>query len=110
MYVAWALTTLFLQSSGHFNTDPAIRTGALVRRLQTKERKALMSEEIIRCPYCVPDDHFRRMLPRPEGWFVCPQCGHTAIPEKQEFRCFCQKCGELNRAARFNMPTQEEHR
>ena len=24
MYVAWALTTLFLRSSGHFNTDPAI--------------------------------------------------------------------------------------
>ena len=25
-YVAWALTTLFLRSSGHFNTDPACRT------------------------------------------------------------------------------------
>src|SRR5208337_3614097 len=32
-YVAWALTTLFLRSSGHFNTDPACRTGVLVRRL-----------------------------------------------------------------------------
>jgi hypothetical protein len=33
-YVAWALTTLFLRSSGHFNTDPACRTGVLVRRLR----------------------------------------------------------------------------
>ena len=33
MYVAWALTTLFLQSSEHFNTDPAVRTGVLVRHL-----------------------------------------------------------------------------
>jgi hypothetical protein len=32
-YVAWALTTLFFRSSGHFNTDPACRTGVLVRRL-----------------------------------------------------------------------------
>src|SRR5450755_674178 len=32
-YVGWALTTLFLRSSGHFNTDPACRTGVLVRRL-----------------------------------------------------------------------------
>jgi len=28
------LATLFLWSSGHFNTDPAIRTGVLVRRLR----------------------------------------------------------------------------
>ena len=34
MYVAWALTTLFLWSSGHFNTDPPCRTGVLVRRLR----------------------------------------------------------------------------
>src|ERR1019366_1394070 len=33
VYVAWALTTLFLGSSRHFNTDPACRTGVLVRRL-----------------------------------------------------------------------------
>jgi hypothetical protein len=34
VYVAWALTTLFLRSSGHFNTDPTCRTGVLVRRLR----------------------------------------------------------------------------
>ncbi len=58
-----------------------------------------MAEEIVRCPYCVLDDHFRPMLHRPEGSFVCQKCGHTAIPEKPEFRCLCRKCGELNRAA-----------
>jgi hypothetical protein len=58
-----------------------------------------MAEEIVRCPYCVLDDHFRPMLRRPEGWFVCQKCGHTAMPEKPEFKCFCRKCGELNRAA-----------
>jgi hypothetical protein len=36
VYVAWALTTLFLRSSGNFSTDPACRTGVLVRRLQEK--------------------------------------------------------------------------
>ena len=38
MSVAWVLTTLFLRSSGHFNIDPARRTGVLVRRLQTTPR------------------------------------------------------------------------
>jgi hypothetical protein len=33
-YVAWALTTLFLGSFEHFNTDPACRRGGLVRRLR----------------------------------------------------------------------------
>ena len=34
VYVAWALTILFLRSSGYSNTDAAIRTGGLVRRLR----------------------------------------------------------------------------
>jgi hypothetical protein len=59
-----------------------------------------MTQEIVRCPYCVLGDHFRLMLQKkPEGWFICQKCGHTTMPEKPEFKCFCQKCGELNRAA-----------
>jgi hypothetical protein len=58
-----------------------------------------MAEEIVRCPYCVLDDHALHMLRRPGGWFVCQKCGHTAIPDKPDFKCFCQRCGELNRAA-----------
>jgi hypothetical protein len=58
-----------------------------------------MAEQITYCPYCVLGDQARLMLPRPGGWFICQKCGHTAMPEKPEFKCFCQKCGELKRAA-----------
>jgi len=58
-----------------------------------------MTEQVVRCPYCVLGNYFVPMLSRPEGWFICSKCGHSAIPEKPEFRCFCQKCGELKRAA-----------
>jgi hypothetical protein len=30
-----------------------------------------MAKEIVRCPYCVLDDHVFPMLLRPGGWFVC---------------------------------------
>jgi hypothetical protein len=58
-----------------------------------------MTDEIVRCPYCVLGEDFRPMLPRPEGWFICRKCGHTLIPESPDFKCSCQKCNELNRAA-----------
>ncbi len=58
-----------------------------------------MADPILRCPYCVLGDHFKPMLSRGGGLFVCNKCGHTAMPGKPEFKCFCQKCGELNRAA-----------
>jgi hypothetical protein len=58
-----------------------------------------MTEEIVRCPHCILDDHFRPMSPRLEGWLICPECGHTAMPEKLEFKCFCLNCGLSNRAA-----------
>jgi hypothetical protein len=43
-----------------------------------------MAEEIVRCPYCVLDDHVFPMLLRPGGWFVCQKCGHTAIPQRNQ--------------------------
>ena len=58
-----------------------------------------MADPIVRCPYCVVGDHFVPMLPRSGGWFICLECRHTANPEKPEFKCSCQKCRELNRAA-----------
>ena len=45
MYVAWALTTLLLPSSGHFNTDIVCRTGVLVRRLRIKLRGTAAQEQ-----------------------------------------------------------------
>jgi hypothetical protein len=58
-----------------------------------------MAEQVVRCPYCVVGGVFRPMLVLPEGWFLCKKCGHTTVPGKPEFKCFCQKCGELHRAA-----------
>ncbi len=58
-----------------------------------------MAEQIVRRPYCGLCEGYRPMLPRPGGWFVCLNCIHIAFPEKPEFKCFCQKCNELNRAA-----------
>lgn len=52
----------------------------------------------VRCPYCVEDDNFRLMKSRPEQrWFVCESCGHAVMPDNPNFRCYCQKCGELSR-------------
>lgn len=58
-----------------------------------------MNEQVVRCPYCVLGDDFRLMLPKLEGWFICPKCGHTVMPGNPAYRCLCQKCEELNRAA-----------
>jgi hypothetical protein len=64
-----------------------------------KEESTNMAEQIIRCAYCVLGDPFRPMLPRPQGWFIYLNCGHSANLETPEFKCFCRKCGELNQVA-----------
>ena len=46
------------------------------------------------------------MLRRPEGWFVCQRCGHTAIPEKPEFRCFCQNWLDLGSVATVEVTSE----
>jgi hypothetical protein len=69
-----------------------------------------MANSIVRCPYCVLGDDFRPMLPKQEGWFICVKCGHTATLEKPDYKCRCEKCEELNRAAwweRFASPSLE---
>jgi len=58
-----------------------------------------MSEEIVRCPYCVQDTEFRLMLRRSTKWFVCPGCGHTATPEDPYKKCPCTKCCAMTRLA-----------
>src|SRR5262249_34606270 len=57
-----------------------------------------MSDQVVRCPYCVLDDQFRPMLRKPD-WFVCDKCGHVRLPGDPDFKCACQKCLELNRIA-----------
>jgi hypothetical protein len=58
-----------------------------------------MADQIVRCPYCVLGGECRPMLARAEYWFTCQKCGHIAMPWEPEFKCFCQKCSKLSRAA-----------
>ena len=58
-----------------------------------------MSDEIIRCPYCVLGSEFRPMSPRSKGFFVCGTCGHTAVPDESYAKCLCPRCRRMNRAA-----------
>ena len=40
-----------------------------------------MVEKMVRCPYCVLDDDFRRMISHVDGSrFFCNKCGHLARP------------------------------
>jgi len=57
-----------------------------------------MSEQVVRCPFCVLGDDFRPMLEKPD-WFICEQCGHTLLTGDPEFKCRCANCVKLNRAA-----------
>ena len=77
----------------------ASKAAAKARARKAKERKDKMAEQIVRCPYCVLGEGFRPMLSRAEYWFICQKCGHIAMPGKPGFKCFCQKCSKLSRAA-----------
>ena len=56
-----------------------------------------MIERVVRCPYCVLDDEFRRMIVTVDGSrFMCNKCGYMARPYELDFKCFCPKCVELN--------------
>lgn len=58
-----------------------------------------MSQETIRCPYCVLGSDFRPMFQRPNKSFVCVGCGHLSSPEDPHLRCHCQRCIQMNRVA-----------
>jgi hypothetical protein len=58
-----------------------------------------MTDEIMRCPYCVLGDRLRPMLGGLDGWFLCPKCAHSANPGMTDYMCHCKKCMEMNRAA-----------
>jgi predicted RNA-binding Zn-ribbon protein involved in translation (DUF1610 family) len=69
-----------------------------------------MSEEMMRCPYCVMDSEFRPMLRQSmlrrtvlrqsrRKWFVCVSCGHTATPDDPYAKCSCSRCREMKRIA-----------
>ena len=58
-----------------------------------------MSQEIVRCPYCVSGGEFRPMFRRSKKAFVCVSCGHTASSEYPHSKCNCPRCRALNRIA-----------
>jgi DNA-directed RNA polymerase subunit RPC12/RpoP len=58
-----------------------------------------MSQEIVRCPYCVLDSEFRPMSQRSKKSFVCDTCGHTVTSDKVYVKCSCSRCRELIRLA-----------
>ncbi len=53
-----------------------------------------MVEAVDRCPYCVSDSEFLRMMALADGAFVCTLCGHMTIP-REDFKCHCSKCVEM---------------
>jgi hypothetical protein len=71
---------------------------AVLGMMGEKSGRFKMTEQIVRCPYCILDDQFRPMLQR-SVWFICEQCGHTVIPEDPDFKCSCRECLVLKRAA-----------
>lgn len=58
-----------------------------------------MSQEIVRCPYCVLDSEFRPMFRRSRTSYVCATCGHKAIPDEPHLKCSCSRCRQLIRLA-----------
>lgn len=61
----------------------------------------------LRCPYCVEDREFKLMEPRDgaNGWYMCDNCGHLAMPGDSDFRCRCAKCAGLGRVSRVRPGT-----
>jgi hypothetical protein len=50
----------------------------------------------VRCPYCVEDKKFKLMTAPADGeLFLCPTCGHAAMPGQPSYRCNCSRCAAL---------------
>jgi len=62
-----------------------------------------MSQETIRCPYCVLGSEFRPMvqsnLRNPNESFLCLNCGHAVTPDDPYSKCACSRCLELSQIA-----------
>lgn len=66
-----------------------------------------MSQEIVRCPYCVLGDEFRPMFRQSKKKFLCVSCGHTAKPEEPYSKCACPRCIELARLASVHRNSED---
>jgi hypothetical protein len=69
-----------------------------------------MSEEIVRCPYCVEGGEFRPMLQRSAQRYLCSACGHMSMPFDPRAKCSCNKCREMNELALRQRTADEARR
>jgi hypothetical protein len=51
------------------------------------------------CPFCVEGKEFKAMGPGEgaNGWYMCGNCGHLAVPMYSEFHLRSAKCSVLSR-------------
>jgi hypothetical protein len=49
-----------------------------------------------RCPYCVEGNGFKPMTQWGDH-LLCEKCGHLAMPDRDDFQCYCPKCEEVRR-------------
>ena len=61
-----------------------------------------MDAGTVRCPFCVADNDFRRMIPVSENRFACVSCCHVTAPKDEAFQCQCLRCIGLRELARFS--------
>jgi len=55
-----------------------------------------MSDGVVRCPYCVLDGEFRRMLRRSKECYICLSCGHRTSLGLSYVKCACPKCQKMD--------------
>jgi len=52
-------------------------------------------KDAVRCPYCISDSEFRRMVAHVDARHICNKCGHTTRPGDQEYECHCLNCRKV---------------
>ena len=54
-----------------------------------------MDSRTVRCPYCVADNDFRRMVMVGDNRHICQRCWHVTAPKNKDFQCQCGQCIRL---------------
>jgi hypothetical protein len=54
-----------------------------------------MTQNVVRCPYCVLSSEFRPMVAHVDGRFICNKCGHITRAGDTNYKCNCPNCQNL---------------